>query len=90
MFLGFVLEFYGWMEGFGELEKKMSVCEEGKDMIGITYLVEGLGALSNKMPRGWLGGESSPTRCCGHCSWKKNYTVDREMMTNFDSTQKNM
>ena len=27
-------------------------CEEGKNMIGIDYLVEGLGALSNEMLRG--------------------------------------
>ena len=68
----------------------MYACEEGKDMIGISYLVEGLGALSNKMLKGWLGGESSPTCCCDHHSWKKNYAVDREMITDSDSTHKNM
>ena len=66
----------------------MSACE-GKNMIGIAYLVEGSGALINEMLRGWMGGESSPTRCCGHRSWKKNYTVDREETTDFDSTLKN-
>ena len=40
-------------------------------MVGIAYLVEGSGALINKMLRDWLGGESSPTPCCGQCSWKK-------------------
>lgn len=59
-------------------------------MIGIAYLVEGSGALDNKMLRGWLGGGSSHTRCFCHCSWKKNYTVDRETTTDFDSTHKNM
>ena len=79
------------MEGcWGIGQKKKSACEEGKDMIGIVYLVEGSGALGNEMLRGWLGGESSPTRCCSHCSWKKNYTVDRETATDFDSTHKNM
>ena len=73
----------------GIWKRRMFACEEGKDMIGIAYLVEGSGALSNEMPRGWLGGESSPTRCCGHHSWKKNYTVDREATTDFDSTLKN-
>ena len=58
-------------------------------MIGIAYLVEGSGALGNEMLRGWMGGESSPTRCCGHRSWKKNYTGDREATTDFDSTLKN-
>ena len=85
--------FWSFMDGwrvFGEWEKKKFACEEGKDMIGIAYLVEGSGALSNEMLRGWLGGESSPTRCCGHRSWNKNYTVDREMTTDFDSTHKNM
>ena len=72
----------GW--GFlGNWKRRMSACEEGKDMIGIAYLVEGSGALSNETLRGWLGGESPPTCCCGHCSWKKkkNYTVDRETST---------
>ena len=78
----------GW--GFlGELEKKKYVFEEGKDMIGIAYLVEGSGALGNGMLRGWMGGESSPTRCCRYCSWKKNYTMDKETMTDFDLTLKN-
>ena len=63
----------GFFWGMG---KEEVYCEEGKDMIGIAYLVEGSRALSNEMLRGWLGGESSPTRCCGHCSWKKNYTMD--------------
>ena len=40
-------------------------------MVGIAYLVEVSGTLINEMLRGWLGGESSPTPCCGHCSWKK-------------------
>ena len=55
------------MEGFwGIGKKKKFACEEGKDMIDIAYLVEGLGALGNKMLRGWFGGELSPTCCCGH------------------------
>ena len=54
-------------------------------MTGIAYLVEGSGALNDEMLRGWLGGESSPTRCCGHRSWKNNYIVDRETST--DSTR---
>ena len=74
----------------GNWKKKMSACEEGKDMIGMAYLVEGSRSLSNKMLRGWLGGESSPTHCYCHCSWKKNYTVDRETMTDFNWTHKNM
>ena len=85
--------FWSFMDGWGFVgnwKRRMYACEEGKDMIGIAYLVEGSGALSNEMLRGWLGGESSPTRCCGRCSWKKNYTVDRETTTNFDSTHKNM
>ena len=47
--------FWSFMDGwrvFGKLEKKKSAFEEGKDMIDITYLVEGLGALINKMLRG--------------------------------------
>ena len=79
----------GW-RFFRELEKKKSAFEEGNDMIGIAYLVEGLGALNNEMLRGWLGGELSPTRCCGHHSWKINYTMDRKVTTDFDSTHKNM
>ena len=75
---------------WGNWKRRKFVGREGKDMIGIAYLVEDSGALSNKMLRGWLGGESSPTRCCGHCSWKNNYTVDRETTTNFESTHKNM
>ena len=79
----------GW--GFwGNWKRRKASCEEVKDMVGIAYLVEGLGALSNEMLRGWLGGESSPTRCCGHHSWKKNYTVDREATTDLDLTHKNM
>ena len=81
------------MDGWGFLgngKRRMYACEEGKDMIGIAYFVEGSGALGNEMLRGWLGGESSPTHCCGHRSWKKNYTMDREMMADSDSTHKNM
>lgn len=74
----------------GNWKRRMFACEEGKDMIGIAYLVEGSGALSNEMLRGWLGGESSLTRYYDHYSWKNNYTVDREMMTGSDSTHKNM
>ena len=74
----------------GNEKKKKFVYVEGKDMIGIAYLVEGSGALSNEMLRGWLGGESSSTCCCGHCSWKKNYSVDIETTTDFDWTHKNM
>ena len=80
------------MDGWGVLgnwKRRMSACEEGNDMIGIAYLVEDSGALNNEMLRGWMGGESSPTRCCDHRSWKKNYTVDKEATTNFDSTLKN-
>ena len=59
----------GGFWGIGKNNK--FACEEGKDMIGIAYLIEVSRALSNEMLRGWLGGESSPTPCCGHCSWKK-------------------
>ena len=41
-------------------------------MIGIVYLVEGSEALSTGMLRGWLGGESSPTLCCGRYSPQKS------------------
>ena len=74
----------------GNWKRRMFACEEGREMIGIAYLVEGSRALSNEMLRGWLGGESSPTPCCGHCSWKKNYIVDRESTTDFDSTHTSM
>ena len=60
----------GW-EFLGIGGRRKSPCEEGKNMVGITYLVEGLGALNNEMLRDWLGGESSRTPCCGHCSWKQ-------------------
>ena len=69
----------------GNWKRRKFACKEVKDMVGITYLVEGSGAVSNEMLRGWLGGESSPTRCCGHRSWKNNYIVDRETST--DSTR---
>ena len=39
--------FWSFMDGwvfFGELEKKKFAFEEGKDMIGIAYLVEGSGS----------------------------------------------
>ena len=52
-------------------ERRKSACEEGKNMVGIAYLAEGSGALNNEMLKDWLGGESSPTPCCGHCLWKK-------------------
>ena len=61
---------------FGNGERKKFACEEGENMVGIAYLGEGSGALSNEMSRGWLGGESSPTPCC-------------EVMTDFDLTHKN-
>ena len=56
---------------WGNWKRRMYACEEGKNMVGIAYLIEGSGALSNEMLRDWLGGESSPTPCCGHCLWKK-------------------
>ena len=42
----------GWRVFWGIGKKKKSACEEDKDTIGIAYLVEGLGALSNEMLRG--------------------------------------
>ena len=61
---------YGWhfLRNWG---RRKSACEERKNMGCIAYLVEGSMALNNEMLRDWLGGESSPTPCCGHCSWKK-------------------
>ena len=44
----------------GNWKRRMSACEEGKDMIGIAYLVEGSGALSNEMLRGCGWEESRP------------------------------
>ena len=48
-----------WMDGgfLGNWERRKSACEEGKNMVGIAYFVEGLGVLRNEMLRGWLGGE---------------------------------
>ena len=37
--LEFVLEFYGWMGVLGNWKRRMSACEEGKDIIDIAYLV---------------------------------------------------
>ena len=47
----------------------------GRRLIDIAYLVEGLGTLSNEIIRDWLGGDSSPTSYCSHCSWKKKYNL---------------
>ena len=66
MFWSFI---YGW-ELLGNWGRRKSTCEEGNNMVGIAYLLEGAGAVSNKMLRGWLVGESSPTPCCGHCLQK--------------------
>ena len=51
--------------------KESMLVRRERILVGIAYLVEGLEALSNEILRDWLGGESSPTPCCGHCSWKK-------------------
>ena len=69
LFLGFCFGVL-WMDGvsLGNWKRRMSTYEEGKNLITIAYLVEGSGSLNNEMLRGWLGGESSPTPCCGHCS----------------------
>ena len=60
---------YGW-EFWGNREEDLFV-RRGRILTGIAYWVEGSRALSNEVLRDWLGGESSPTPCCGHCSWKK-------------------
>ena len=60
----------GW-EFWGNWKRTKYACEEGKNIVGMAYLVEGSRALNNEMLRDWLGGESSPTPYCGHCSWKK-------------------
>ena len=44
----------GW--GFwGNWKRRMSACEEGKDMIGIAYLVEGSGGSQQRNVEGLVG-----------------------------------
>lgn len=71
--------FWSFMDGWefwGNWKRRKFACEEGKNMVSITYLVEGSGALNNEMLRGWLVESHTPHLVAVNARGRRNYTMN--------------